>query len=78
MLHSERTFKIKVKSDLTVSKILLTPPVISLKEFCMEMKLSMIFKTTNVTKLNKAILISSYKFYKLHLNEKHENNLSIY
>ena len=61
MVDSERTFKIKVKSDLTVSKILLTPAVIAFKEFCMEMRLSNIFKTANVTKLNKAILISSYR-----------------
>ena len=31
------------------------------KEFCMEKWLSNIFKTTNVTKLTKAVLKSSYK-----------------
>ena len=31
------------------------------KEFCIEKKLSNIFKTTNVTKLTKAILKSSYR-----------------
>ena len=31
------------------------------KEFCMEKKLSNIFKTTSVTKLTKAILKSSYR-----------------
>ena len=31
------------------------------KEFCMESRLSNIFKTTNVTNFNKAILKSSYR-----------------
>ena len=39
-----------------------------LQEFCMETRLFNPFKTINVTKLTKVILI---EFYKLHLNGKH-------
>ena len=46
----------------------------------MEMKLcnSNTFKTTNVSKLTKTILESSNRLYKLHLNEKHQNNPSVF
>ena len=37
-----------------------------------------IFKTTNVSKLTKTILESSYRLYKLRLNEKHQNNPSVF
>ena len=37
-------------------------------EFCMEKRLSDIFKSANVTKLTKAILKSSYRF--LHVRSK--------
>ena len=59
MLDSRRTFKIKVKSPWTVFKLLLTSVFIYTQEFLMEMRLSDIFKTINVTKMTKAILESS-------------------
>ena len=60
MLNYERTFKIKVRSPWTALKILITSAVI-----CMETRLSNIFKNTNLTKLTKAILESSYRVLKL-------------
>ena len=42
-------------------KFHLRQQLFALKEFCMENRLSDIFKTTNVTKLTKAILKSSYR-----------------
>ena len=47
------------------SKFCLRQQLFPFKEFCMEKRLSNIFKTTNVRKLIKAIL----KFYKLHLKK---------
>ena len=47
------------------SKFCLRQQLLPFKEFCMEKRLSNIFKTTNVRKLIKAIL----KFYKLHLKK---------
>ena len=61
MVNYERKFKIKVKSGWTAFKISLTSAVIVFKEFCMEKRLSNIFRTTKVTKLIKAILKSSYR-----------------
>ena len=60
MLVSERTFKIKSGSRWIVLEILLGQQLFTFKEFCMEKRLSSIFKTTNVTKSIKAILKSSY------------------
>ena len=53
MLDTKRTFEIKIRSCWTVFEILLM--------FCMETRLSNIFKTTNVTYLTKVILERSYK-----------------
>ena len=61
MVNYERKFKIKVKSGWTAFKNSLTSTVIVFKEFCMEKRLSNIFRTTKVTKLIKAILKSSYR-----------------
>ena len=58
MLDSERTFKIKVGK---FSKFCLPQQLCSFKEFCMETRLSNIFKTTNVTNLTKVIQESSYR-----------------
>ena len=41
-------------------KFCLRHQLFTLKDFCMEKRLSNIFKTTNITKLIKAILKSSY------------------
>ena len=65
MLNSERTIKIKIRLRWTVFEILLTPlnslKLFEFKEFCMETRLSNIFKTTDVTKLTKGIQRNSYK-----------------
>ena len=61
MLDSERTFKIKVRLWWTVFKILFTSGLCAIKEFCMERRLSNIFKTTNVSILTKVIQESSYR-----------------
>ena len=61
MLDSERTFKIKVRLCLTVFKILLRQQLFAFKDFCMEMRLSNIFKSTSVTNLAKIIQESSYR-----------------
>ena len=53
MLDTERTFKIKVRSPWKVFEIFLT--------FCTEKRLSNFLKTTNFTKLTKAILERSFK-----------------
>ena len=50
MLDSERTFKISLCLQL-----------FAFKEFCMEVRLSNIFKITRVTKLTKAVLESFYR-----------------
>ena len=42
------------------SEFCLPQQLFAFKEFCMEKRLSNIFKTTNITKLTKAILKSSY------------------
>ena len=60
MLNSGKTFKIKVSSRWTVFKISLRLQLFEFKKFYMEKRLPNIFKTINVTKLNKAIL-KSYK-----------------
>ena len=64
MLDFERVFKIKIMSRLKISRCSLTSAVIAFEEFCMEKRyedVSNIFKTTNVTKLTKAISKSSYR-----------------
>ena len=58
MLDSERTFKVKVRFRWTVFEISLPSAI---KEFCMETRLSNIFKTINVTNLSKVIQESSYR-----------------
>ena len=55
MLDSEITFKIKVTLRLIVFKIFLTLAITC------PIRLSNIFKTTNVTILTKVILESSYR-----------------
>ena len=61
MLDSKRTFIISVNSSWTILKFLLTLAFKELKSFFMETRFSNIFKTTNVPKLIKAILESSYR-----------------
>ena len=63
MLDSQRTFKIKLRLPWTIFEILFTSAIMSIcmEEFCMETKLSNIFKTTNVTNLTKVIQQSSYR-----------------
>ena len=50
MLDSERTFKIKVRSPHLeqFSEFRFRLQLFAFKEFCMEMRLSNIFKTTNI------------------------------
>ena len=59
MPYSERTFKINVKSARAVFIFCLGQQLFAFKEFCMKERLYNIFKTTNITKLTKAILKSS-------------------
>ena len=54
MLDSERTFKIKVRLPGTVFEICLRQQLCAFKEFCMETRLSNIFKTTNVTNCTRS------------------------
>ena len=61
MLDSGRTFTVKVGSRWTVFEISLISAVIAFKKFCMEKRLCNVFKTTNVTKLTKMNLKSSYR-----------------
>ena len=61
MLDSERTFTIKVRLRWTAFEILLTPAIICIQKFCMETRLSNIFKTTNVTNLAKVIQEIPYR-----------------
>ena len=63
MLDSERTFKIKVRLRWTVSEILFTSTIMlcAFQEFCMETRLSNIFKTKNITNLTKVIQENSYR-----------------
>ena len=58
MLDYERAFKIKVGQ---LWKFCLRQQLFVFKEFCMETRLSNIFKTTNVTNFTKAIRKSSYR-----------------
>ena len=60
MLDSERTFKIRYGHVGQFPKFRLHQQLLAFKEFCME-KRSNIFKATNVTKLTKAVLKSSYR-----------------
>ena len=68
MLDSERTFKIKVR--LQFSKFCLRQQLCAFKEFCMETRLSNIFKTTNVTNLTKVIQESSYRVLQVTSKQK--------
>ena len=61
MLDSERTFKIKVRSLEQLSKCYLRQQLFAFKEFCMETRLSNIFKTTKVTNLAKVFQESPYR-----------------
>ena len=56
MLNSERIFKIKVR----FSKFSLRQQLFAFKEFCMETRLSNIFKTAKVMNLVKVIQESPY------------------
>ena len=70
MLDSERTFKIKEGYVGQFSKFCLRQQLCAFKEFCMETRLSNIFKTTNKSysrSFNKTLI----EFYKLHPNGKH-------
>ena len=60
MLDIQRTFKIKKGYFGQFSKFSLQQQLFAFKEFCMEIRLSNIFKTTNVTKLTEVILKSCY------------------
>ena len=63
ILDSEITFKIKVRSPHLEQfcELRLRQQLFAFKEFCMEMRLSNIFKTTNISKLIKAILENSHR-----------------
>ena len=61
MLDSKRTFKIKVRLRGQISKFWLGQQLFALKEFCMETRLSNIFKTTIVTNLAKVIQEGPYR-----------------
>ena len=72
MLDSERAFKIKVRLLWTVFKILFTSSIMCIQfiEFCMETRLSNIFKTTNVKNLTKVIQESSCRVLKVTSKQK--------
>ena len=72
MLDSERAFKIKVRLLWTVFKILFTSSIMCIQfiEFCMETRLSNIFKTTNVKNLTKVIQKSSCRVLKVTSKQK--------
>ena len=57
MRDSEQKFQIKVSGQF--SKFCLHQQLFTFKEFCMEKRMSNIFKTTNIAKLTKTILKSS-------------------
>ena len=61
MLDSQRTFKRKRGYLWQFRKFCLRQQLCAFKEFCMETRLSNIFKTTNVTNFTKAILKSFYR-----------------
>ena len=61
MPDSERTFKVKVRLRGQFSRFSLRQQFCAFKEFCMETRLSNMFKTTNVTNLTKVIQQSSYR-----------------
>ena len=71
MLDSKRTFKIKIRLRGQISKFWLGQQLFALKEFCMETRLSNIFKTTIVTNLAKVIQESPYKVLQVTPNRKH-------
>ena len=60
MLDFEITFTVKVRLRWAIRPFFLCQQLFSFKEFHMKMRLVNILKTTNVTKLTKAILESSY------------------
>ena len=71
MLDSERTYKIKVRLGWTVLEICLRQHLCAFKEFCMETRLSNIFKTTNARIWPRSFNKTLKEFYKLHPNGKH-------
>ena len=62
MLDSERTYRIKVRSGWTVFAISLTSAVICIQKVLLGKET---FKTTNITKLTKVFLESSYRVPKV-------------
>ena len=70
MLDTERAFKIKVRLRETVSAILFTSAIMLFKELCMETRLPIIFKTTNITNLTKIIQESSYRVLQVTSKQK--------
>ena len=62
---------IKFKVNRWFSKFRLRQQLLAFKEFCMEKRLSNIFKTTNVTKLMKTIPQSSYRVLQVKSKSKH-------
>ena len=52
------------------SKFCLRQQLFAFKEFCMETRLSNIFKTTNATNFNKAILKTSYRVVQVTFKQK--------
>ena len=69
MLNSEGIFKIKVR----FSKFSLRQQLFAFKEFCMETRLSNVFKTTNVTNITKVILESSYRVLQVTSNREKQH-----
>ena len=67
MLDSEITFKIKVGY---IGHFCLRLQLFAFKEFCMETRLSNIFKATNVTNLTKVIQESSYRVLQVTSKQK--------
>ena len=70
MLDFDRTIKIKVTSRWTVFEICLRQQLFAFKEFCLEKRLSNIFKTLNETKLTKTTLQRSYRVLQVTSNWK--------
>ena len=67
MLDYERAFKIKVGQ---LWKFCLRQQLFVFKEFCMETRLSNIFKSTNVTNLAKVIQESPYRVLQVTFRQK--------
>ena len=69
MLDSERTFKKRGQLE-QFSKFCLRQQSFAFKEFCMETRLSNIFKTTNITNLTKVIQESYYRVLQVTSKQK--------